>query len=62
MDDYEKKITIITVIIAVLGLILATLMVIAIGKATKTAVSQAYDLNCLTEPIEKPLEECRSQQ
>ena len=59
MDDYEKKITIITVIIAILGLILATLMIIAIGKTTKTAVSQAYGLNCLTEPIERPLEECR---
>lgn len=62
MDDYEKKITIITVIIAILALILATLMIIAIGKATKTAVGQAYDLDCLTEPIEKPLEECRSRQ
>ena len=62
MDDYEKKITIITVIIAILALILAALMVIAIGKETKTAVSQAYNLNCLTEPIERPLEECRSQQ
>ena len=62
MDDYEKKITIITVIIAILALILATLMIITIGKATKTAVSQAYDLNCLTGPIERPLEECRSQQ
>lgn len=60
MDDYEKKITIITVIIAILALILATLMIIAIGKATKTAVSQAYDLNCLTEPIERPIEQCRS--
>ena len=56
MDDYEKKITIITVIIAILALILATLMIITIGKATKTAVSQVYDLECLTEP----LEECRS--
>lgn len=62
MTEEEKKITIITVIIAILGLILATLMIITIGKATKTEVSQAYDLNCLTEPIEKPLEECRSQQ
>ena len=59
MDDYEKKITLITVIIAALGLILAALTIAAIGQATKTAVSQAYDLNCLTEPIERPLEECR---
>ena len=51
MDDYEKKITIITVIIAILALILATLMIITIGEATKTAVSQAYNLNCLTENV-----------
>lgn len=62
MDDYEKKITIITIIIAILALILATLTINAITKATKTAVSKVYDLNCLTEPIEKPLEECRSEQ
>lgn len=51
------------VAVVVVGIIFVATMIIALGQLTKaTADSKAdmYDLDCVTQPIEKPLTECKN--
>ena len=50
------------VALVVVGIIFVATMTIVLGQLTKATVgskANMYDLNCLTEPVEKPLTECR---
>ena len=50
------------VALVIVGIIFIATMIIALGQLTKATVdskANMYDLNCLTQPIEKPLTECK---
>lgn len=59
VDENEKlrrAFIVAAVAVVVVGIVFVTMMVVAI-KQTSEAVK--YDLNCLAEPTNKPLTECR---
>lgn len=50
------------VAVVVVGIMFVATMIIALGQLTKATVdskANMYDLDCVTQPIEKPLTECR---
>lgn len=50
------------VALVVVGIIFVATMIIALGQLTKATVdskANMYDLDCVTQPIEKPLTECK---
>ena len=50
------------VALVVVGIVFVATMIIVLGQLTKVTVdskANMYDMNCVTQPIEKPLEECR---
>lgn len=60
----NKKLVAIVVACCLAGAMLFIWIVIAtlvkVGREVEaTSNAQAYDLNCLTQPIEKPLTECK---
>ena len=65
MDNDDKKIkkAFIASVVAliVVGVIFVAIMCVSlvqIGRATDTQATK-YNMNCLTQPIEKPLTECK---
>lgn len=65
MNENEKlrrAFIVATVAVVVVGIVFVVTMIIALGqlaKATVDSKADMYDLDCVTQPIEKPLEECR---
>ena len=52
------------VALVIVGIIFIATMIIALGQLTKATVdskANMYDLDCVTEPIEKPLTECKNE-
>lgn len=60
--DEEKKLRnvfiVAAVAVVVVGIVFVTMMVVAIKQ---TSEATKYDLNCLAEPTNKPLTECRTE-
>lgn len=53
---------VLSAIVAITFIAIAINMLIEAGnEVERTTQAQTYDLQCLTEPIEKPLEECKEQ-
>lgn len=65
MNENEKlrrAFIVAAVAVVVAGIVFVATMIIVLGQLTKATVDSKatqYDLNCLTEPVEKPLEECK---
>lgn len=51
--------TVAVVAVGVLFLVVMSVSLMRIGDAIEKAPAVRYDLNCLTEPIQNPLEECK---
>lgn len=50
------------VAVVVVGIVFVATMIIALGqlaKATVDSKADMYDLDCMAQPIEKPLTECK---
>ena len=50
------------VALVVVGIVFVATMIIVLGQLTKVTVdskANMYDMNCVTQPIEKPLDECK---
>ena len=50
------------VALVVVGIVFVATTIIVLGQLTKATVDSKatqYNLNCLTEPVERPLTECR---
>ena len=50
------------VALVIVGIIFVATMIIALGQLTKATVdskANMYDLDCVTEPVERPLTECK---
>lgn len=48
--------------LVIVGIIFIATMIIALGQLTKATVdskANMYDLDCVTEPVERPLTECK---
>ena len=62
LTDEEKKLRnafiVAAVAVVVVGIVFVTMMVVAIKQ---TSEATKYDLNCLAEPTNKPLTECREE-
>lgn len=62
LTDEEKKLRnafiVAAVAVVVVGIVFVTMMVVAIKQ---TSEATKYDLNCLAEPTNKPLTECRTE-
>lgn len=60
LTDEEKKLRnafiVAAVAVVVVGIVFVTMMVVAIKQ---TSEATKYDLNCLAEPTNKPLTECK---
>lgn len=60
LTDEEKKLRnafiVAAVAVVVVGIVFITMMVVAIKQ---TSEATKYDLNCLAEPTNKPLTECK---
>lgn len=60
LNDEEKKLRnafiVAAVAVVVVGIVFVTMMVVAIKQ---TSEATKYDLNCLAEPTNKPLTECK---
>lgn len=48
-----------TIAVGIIFVIVTTVSLMRIGDAVEEAPAQHYDLNCLTEVKDRPLEECR---
>ena len=65
MNESEKlrrAFIVAAVAVVVVGIIFVATTIIVLGQLTKATVdskANMYDMNCVTQPIEKPLEECR---
>lgn len=65
MDENEKlrrAFVASAVALVIVGIIFVATMVIALGQLTKATVdskANMYDLDCVTQPIERPLTECK---
>ena len=61
MNENEKlrrAFIVAAVAVVVVGIVFVTMMVVAIKQ---TSEATKYDLNCLAEPTNKPLTECRTE-
>lgn len=59
MNENEKlrrAFIVAAVAVVIVGIVFVTMMVVAIKQ---TSEATKYDLNCLAEPTNKPLTECR---
>lgn len=65
MNESEKlrrAFIVAAVAVVVVGIVFVATMIIALGQLTKVTVdskADMYDMGCVTQPIEKPLDECR---
>lgn len=65
MNESEKlrrAFIVAAVAVVVVGIVFVATMIIVLGQLTKVTVdskANMYDMNCVAQPIEKPLEECR---
>lgn len=65
MNENEKlrrAFIVAAVAVVVVGIVFVATMIIALGqlaKATVDSKANMYDMDCVAQPIEKPLEECR---
>ena len=65
MDENEKlrrAFVASAVALVIVGIIFVATMIIALGQLTKATVdskANMYDLDCVTEPVERPLTECK---
>ena len=65
MNENEKlrrAFIVAAVAVVVVGIVFVATMIIALGqlaKATVDSKADMYDLDCVTQPIEKPLTECK---
>lgn len=48
-----------TIAVGIIFVIVTAVSLMHIGDAVEKAPAVHYDLNCLTQPIEKPLTECK---
>lgn len=58
----EEKIVALALVGTLIGIVFIGWIIgelIAIGNNGRTTNAQRYDMNCLTQPIEKPLTECK---
>lgn len=55
----QKKKAIITIAIAAAAIITATAIIITSANTKRGGTSNHYDLNCLTEPRQNPLQDCK---
>ena len=51
--------TVAVIAVGVLFLVVMSVSLMRISDAVEKAPATRYDLNCLTEPIQNPLEECK---
>lgn len=61
-EKLRRAFIVAAVAVVVVGIVFVATMIIALGqlaKATVDSKAPQYDLNCLTEPVERPLTECR---
>lgn len=61
-EKLRRAFIVASVAVAVVGIVFVATMIIALGQLTKATVdskANMYDMNCVTQPIEKPLEECK---
>lgn len=65
MNESEKlrrAFIVAAVAVVVVGIVFVATMIIVLGQLTKVTVdskADMYDMGCVTQPIEKPLDECR---
>lgn len=65
MNENEKlrrAFIVAAVAVVVVGIVFVATMIIVLGqlaKATVDSKANMYDMDCVTQPIEKPLEECK---
>lgn len=65
MDEKESKLAYIggIILLAIIGLMIVGFMITTVVGVARTIEDKnkaaQYDLNCLTEPVERPLTECR---
>lgn len=65
MNESEKlrrAFIVAAVAVVVVGIVFVATMIIVLGQLTKVTVdskANMYDMNCVAQPIEKPLEECK---
>lgn len=55
-DKIKRAFIVAAVAVIVVGIVFVTMMVVAIKQ---TSEATKYDLNCLAEPTNKPLTECK---
>ena len=54
---------VLSAVVAITFIAIVINMLIGVGnEVERTTQAQTYNLQCLTEPTEKPLEECKEQQ
>lgn len=54
---------VLSAIVAITFIAIVINLLIEVGnEVERTTNAQTYDLTCLTQPIEKPLEQCKEQQ
>ena len=64
-DNLTKAFLAAAIATVVTGLVFVVIMVITLidmGATMKSYEAEKYDLNCVTQPIEKPLTECKDGQ
>ena len=65
MNENEKlrrAFIVAAVAVVVVGIVFVATMIIVLGqlaKATVDSKANMYDMDCVIQPIEKPLEECK---
>lgn len=57
-EKLRRAFIVAAVAVVVVGIVFVTMMVVAIKQ---TSEATKYDLNCLAEPTNKPLTECREE-
>ena len=61
-EKLRRAFIVASVAVVVVGIVFVATMIIVLGQLTKATVdskANMYDMNCVAQPIEKPLEECR---
>lgn len=60
-EKLRRAFIVAAVAVVVVGIVFVATMIIALGqlaKATVDSKADMYDFDCVTQPVEKPLEEC----
>ena len=61
-EKLRRAFIVAAVAVVVVGIVFVATMIIVLGQLTKATVdskADMYDMGCVTQPIEKPLEECK---